>query len=89
MPFSAVTQMVSDAVDLVVYANRIDGVPKVTEIVAVEDPNGGVDSNSFTTSTIFELVDNKLVPSGLLPQRLRQKSRNKGIDITMEELLND
>lgn len=48
------TQLVSEAVDIVVYLERKNDHVKVKEIVAVEDPQYGRDSWSFVTAPVFE-----------------------------------
>ena len=53
MPLSALTTLVSEAIDIVVHCARFDGQPQVTEIVAVEDTSSGEHSQAFTTTTLF------------------------------------
>src|ERR1700753_3835370 len=53
LPLSALNNLVSEAVDIVVHCERIGDRVAVTEIVAVEDLQGGIEAASFTTSVIF------------------------------------
>lgn len=53
MPMSALTTLVSEAVDLVVHLVRTDLGPRVSSIVAVEDLATSADSGQFTTTEVF------------------------------------
>ncbi|HEY2330532.1 MAG TPA: ATPase, T2SS/T4P/T4SS family [Acidimicrobiales bacterium] len=48
----ALNALVTEAVDVVVHCDRVAGVPRVTEVVAVEDLQAGVDSTVFTTTEV-------------------------------------
>ncbi len=78
IPFPAATQMVTDAVDLVVHCTRLEGRPAVTEIHAVEDSAAGADSTTFTTTPLFMHSPSGLLPSGLVPARLGERARSRG-----------
>ena len=83
IPFNAVTQLVTDAVDIVVHCVRIKGVPRVSEICCVEDSTSGSESPTFTTTTIFSIdadTDN-LTATGQFPQRLRDKGKTFDFDL--------
>jgi pilus assembly protein CpaF len=83
LPISALTQLVSEALDLVVHSTRIDGVPKITEIVAVEDSISG-DGATFTTTPIFTRVSDvsPLVWTGVYPQRLSRALEQRGASLS-------
>ncbi|MGH9183337.1 MAG: hypothetical protein ACRDZ9_05925 [Acidimicrobiales bacterium] len=50
---AALNSLVSEAVDLVVYCTRVDGRPRVGEVVAVEDLQSGAESIAFTVTDVF------------------------------------
>jgi len=83
LPLSALNVLVSEAVDLVVHCARIRGVPRVTEIVAVEDLQTGVDGTAFTVTELFgrERWDAPLTWAGQLPVRCRRAFAEAGIDL--------
>jgi pilus assembly protein CpaF len=53
LPHSALTTLVSEAVDLVVFSRRGPEGPQVVEIIAVEDLTGSSESGTFTTTELF------------------------------------
>ena len=53
LPHSALTTLVSEAVDLVVFSRRGSEGPQVVEIIAVEDLTGSSESGTFTTTELF------------------------------------
>src|SRR5207247_2498632 len=53
IPMSALNSLVSEAVDIVVHCSRVRGVPRVTEIVAVEDLQTGPEGTAFTVTEVF------------------------------------
>jgi len=89
LPMSALNSLVTEAVDLVVHASRHRGVPRVNEILAVEELQTGLGSTAFTTTTLFERprVDGPLLWTGALPQRIERPLREAGFDI--RELLDN
>jgi pilus assembly protein CpaF len=84
LPMSALTSLVSESVDLVVHCGRIDGRPRVTEILAVEDLQTGVDSGQFTATEVFALDGSPglLAWSGDIPVRIDRAFRTAGIDLS-------
>ncbi len=84
----ALCGLVSDAVDMVVYVQRINSIPKITEIIAVEDPQTK-DSSGFTTTAMIKLnpQDDFAHSCGPVPYRLRTKLADHGYELG--ELLND
>lgn len=82
LPMTALNALVTEAVDVVVHATRIDGTPRVTEVVAVEHQQAGADATSFTTTQVFHRDGSgRLTWSGQLPQRLNDLFRTSGIDL--------
>lgn len=55
LPISALNALVSESVDIVVHCARVDGTPKVTEIIAIEGQRIGDDAIAFSTSTVYAL----------------------------------
>jgi pilus assembly protein CpaF len=84
LPLAALNSLVTEAIDVVVHCSRVDGVPQVTEIVAVEDLAGGEDATSFTTTTLFDrpTADAPLSWTGAIPSRLRRPFAQAGLDVT-------
>jgi len=74
---------VSESVDVVVHCARVGGVPRVTEILAVEDLQTGPDSSAFTVTDIFgrAQADGSLEWTGTLPVRAARAFAGAGIDV--------
>src|SRR5205823_7182309 len=53
LPMAALNSLVSEAVDIVVHCARVRGIPRVTEIIAVEDLQTGADGTAFTVTEVF------------------------------------
>jgi pilus assembly protein CpaF len=53
IPMAALNSLVSEAIDVVVHCARVRGVPRVTEIVAVEDLQARADGTAFTVTEVF------------------------------------
>jgi pilus assembly protein CpaF len=72
LPLSALNQLVSEAVDIVVHCVRRRGEVKVNEIVAVEDHQAGPDGVQFTVTELFSRArwDEPLRWTGNLPSRM-------------------
>lgn len=83
LPLPALNSLVTEAVDVVVHCARVDGRPQVSEVVAVEDLQGGDDAVRFTTTPIFERArhDAPLTWSGTLPARCRRPLEAAGYDV--------
>src|SRR5437868_13416604 len=71
LPLTALNSLVSEAVDVVVHCSRVRGVPRVTEIVTVEELQTGVDGTAFTVTEVFSRArwDAPLAWTGNLPVR--------------------
>jgi pilus assembly protein CpaF len=83
LPLSALNVLVAEAVDLVVHCARVRGVPRVTEIVAVEDLQTGTDGTAFTVTELFTRArwDAPLTWTGQVPVRCRRAFAEAGIDL--------
>jgi pilus assembly protein CpaF len=85
LPMSALNHLVSEAIDVVVHCTRVGGVPKVSEIIAVEELQTGADSASFTTTQLFSRSrhDGPLRPTGDLPVRCGRAFDEAGYDLRL------
>jgi pilus assembly protein CpaF len=83
LPHEALTSLVSDAIDLVVFSQRTSMGPRVMEIIAVEEQLVDASSPAFTVTDIFNRIGptEELRWTGLLPHRLGQLFSAKGLDI--------
>ena len=83
LPLSALNQLVSEAVDVVVMSARRGGQVKVTEILAVEDLQSGPDSPTFTATDLFrrDRWDQPLRWTGNVPVRLVRAFEEAGFDL--------
>jgi pilus assembly protein CpaF len=84
LPHGALTALVSDAVDLVVFSERGPRGPRVREVLAVEDLVGGADALAFTTTDLFARpgYDRPLAWSGNVPARLSAALAATGRDLS-------
>jgi pilus assembly protein CpaF len=80
---SALTALVSEAVDVVVHCARQHSDVRVTEVLAVEDLQVGPDTVAFTTTPIFSRsrLDAPLQWSGNLPVRAGRPLELAGYDL--------
>lgn len=82
LPMGALNSLVTEAVDVVVHATRINGIPRVTEIATVEGLQGGADATSFTVTQVFARDDTGMLEwTGNLPSRIRQPLADAGHDL--------
>jgi pilus assembly protein CpaF len=83
LPLAALNALVSEAVDLVVHCSRVAGRPRVTEVVAVEDLQGGPDSVAFTVTDLFRRPrpDLPLRWTGNVPSRAGRALEEAGFDV--------
>jgi pilus assembly protein CpaF len=83
LPLSALNTLVSEAVDVVVHCTRRDGAPQVSEVIAVEDPQGGPDATQFTSTELFARAGwgEQLAWTGQLPTRARRAFDEAGVDL--------
>ncbi|MFV2040295.1 MAG: ATPase, T2SS/T4P/T4SS family, partial [Acidimicrobiales bacterium] len=80
LPMSALNALVSDAIDVVVHCVRTEFGPRVTQVIAVEDQQGGPEATQFTITELFvrERHDQPLVWTGNLPVRLMRTLEEHG-----------
>ncbi|HEX4904812.1 MAG TPA: ATPase, T2SS/T4P/T4SS family, partial [Acidimicrobiales bacterium] len=83
IPLAALNALVSEAVDIVVHCARVRGVPRVMEIIAVEDLQTGADGTAFTVTELFSRArwDAPLCWTGNLPVRAGRAFDEAGIDV--------
>jgi pilus assembly protein CpaF len=83
LPMPALNSLVSDAIDIVVHCERRDGVPQVTEVIAVEEQHTGPGSPAFTVTDLFhrEGPDRPLRWTGSFPQRAGRAFQAAGYDL--------
>ncbi len=83
LPMTALNSLVSEAVDVVVHCARVRGVPRVTEIVAVEEQQTGPAATAFTVTEVFqrERWDAPLSWTGQLPVRAGRAFEEAGYDL--------
>lgn len=83
LPVAALNSLVSEAIDVVVHAQRGPAGPRVMSIIAVEEHTAGTDSVQFTTTELFtrSRYETQLVPTGLLPLRVTARMERAGIDL--------
>ena len=83
LPLSALNQLVSEAIDIVVHCARRRGQVQVTEIVAVEDHQSGPEGVQFTVTELFSRPrwDDPLRWTGNLLVRAARAFDEAGYDI--------
>jgi pilus assembly protein CpaF len=83
LPMTALSALVSEAIDLVVHCSRIGGVPQVTEVVAVEEQQTGDGATAFTVSSLFHRQDPSqgLAWTGTIPVRCAEPLATAGYDV--------
>ncbi len=82
IPMSALNSLISEAVDIVVFAERNAGHLQVTEIIAMEEQAAGTDAVAFTTTDLFSrrTPGAALTWSGQVPVRLSRMFERRGLD---------
>jgi pilus assembly protein CpaF len=83
LPMAALNSLVSESIDVVVHCARVGGVPRVTEIITVEDLQTGADATSFTVTEVFKRArwDASLTWTGNLPVRVGRAFEESGQDL--------
>ena len=83
LPVAALNSLVTEAVDVVVHQQRVDGRPVVTEIACVEELAGGDSATQFTVTPVFDrpAADGPLVWTGAVPSRLGRAFDRAGMDV--------
>jgi len=89
LPLTALNALVTDAVDLVVHCDRVQGRPQVTEVVAVEEQQTGPTSPAFTVTEVFRrgTAGGRLSWTGAFPVRAAGAFEAAGFQLT--ELIRD
>ncbi|MEM9606123.1 MAG: ATPase, T2SS/T4P/T4SS family [Actinomycetota bacterium] len=80
---AALNHLVADSIDVVVHLRRLDGHPKVTEILAVEDLATADAASTFTATELFHrpTPDAPLSWTGQVPVRLSRLANEYGVDL--------
>ncbi len=83
LPMSALNNLVSEAVDVVVHCVRTPEGPRVGTIACVEELNASVESSQFTMTEVFSRVGRggALSWTGDIPQRTARAFDDAGLDI--------
>ena len=83
LPHGALTTLVAEAIDIVVFSRRTEEGPRVMEILAVEELLGDATSAAFTVTDVFtrRSPTEALTWTGLIPHRLNQLLSIDGTDI--------
>jgi pilus assembly protein CpaF len=83
LPMSALSTLVSEAVDIVIHCARQHGRVQVTEVIAVEDLQAGPGSPAFTVTPLFARSrhDSPLQWTGNLPVRATRALELNGYDV--------
>jgi pilus assembly protein CpaF len=83
LPLAALNSLVSDAIDLVVHAERGPAGPRVMSIIAVEDLTAGPEAVQFTTTELFARprYDAPLETTGVIPVRASRALERVGVDV--------
>jgi pilus assembly protein CpaF len=83
LPLGALNTLVSESIDVVVHCTRTAAGPKVTEVVMVEDLQGGLDATQFTVTELFRRPgpDEPLAWTGNVPVRAARALAGAGHDV--------
>jgi pilus assembly protein CpaF len=83
LPLSALSALVSEAIDVVVHCTRIGGRVRVSEVLAVEELQTGRDGTQFTVTELFSRPrhDEPLAWTGNLPVRAGRFLEDAGYDV--------
>ena len=83
LPMSALSALVSEAIDVVVHCSRAGGKVRVNEVVAVEELQVGPDAMQFTVTELFTrpTIDEPLEWTGHLPVRAARALSEAGYDV--------
>ena len=83
LPLSALSALVSEAIDVVVHCTRTHGQVRVSEVAAVEELQTGRDGTQFTVTELFHRprCDEPLVWTGNLPVRAGRFLEEAGYDV--------
>lgn len=91
LPMSALNNLVSEAVDVVVHCVRTPDGPRVATIACVEDLNASLESSQFTMTEVFSRTGRggPLAWTGDIPQRAARAFDDAGLDIRQALAVDD
>jgi pilus assembly protein CpaF len=83
LPMSTLSNLVAEAIDVVVHCVRTSTGPQVAEVIAVEELLAGPDAMPFTVTDLFTRadLDAPLTWSGQIPSRLSRTFEVAGFDM--------
>lgn len=83
LPMSALNALVSESIDIVVHCGRVGGVPRILEVIAVEEQTTAADAAAFTVTDLFARArpEAPLAWSGSLPTRAGRALEHAGFDV--------
>lgn len=83
LPMSALNNLVSEAIDVVVHCIRTPEGPRVNTIACVEELSASLESAQFTMTNVFTRPgrDAPLTSTGSIPQRTARAFEEFGLDI--------
>ncbi|GAC1313288.1 MAG: ATPase, T2SS/T4P/T4SS family [Acidimicrobiales bacterium] len=83
LPMSALNALVSESIDIVVHCGRVGGVPRILEVIAVEEQTTAADAAAFTVTDLFARPrpGGPLEWSGSLPSRAGRALEHAGFDV--------
>jgi pilus assembly protein CpaF len=83
IPLSALQGLISESVDIVVQCERTSEGPRIMEIIAVEEHQGGAETTAFTTTELLRRphATADLQWTGQVPVRLSRMFETRGLDV--------
>ena len=83
LPMVALNSLVTEAVDIVVHSSRVDGIPQVNEVIAVEEQQTSEGGTAFTVTELFSRAtpDAPLAWTGNVPVRCARALTAAGYDV--------
>jgi pilus assembly protein CpaF len=83
LPMTALNSLVTEAIDVIVHSSRHDGVPRVNEVVAVEEQQTGDGGTAFTVTELFRrrTAEGPLEWTGAIPVRCARPLAEAGYDV--------
>jgi pilus assembly protein CpaF len=83
IPLSALQGLISESVDIVVQCERTAEGPRIMEIIAVEEHQGGAETTAFTTTELLRRphAAAELQWTGQVPVRLTRLFEARGLDV--------
>jgi pilus assembly protein CpaF len=83
LPMSALNSLVTEAIDIVVHCSRVDNVPQVDEIIAVEEQQTTEGGTAFTVTELFsrQTPDGPLAWTGAIPVRCARALTAAGYEL--------